>query len=154
MPAPLFFLLGENAKRHPPLVKKIVAQGHAIGNHTHTHPNGWRTPLPDYVKEIAECAKYVNSKLFRPPYGRLRLRQAAALHQIGYRIIMWSAMSGDYNTNLSVEQCVNNVMKHISDGAIIVFHDSLQAFPLMQRALPEVLRQIRNLGYDFAVCKP
>ena len=63
-----FFCIGDNAKKHPAILRQITEEGHAIGNHTYHHLNGWKTKNPDYFNDIDLARKLIPSKLFRPPY--------------------------------------------------------------------------------------
>jgi len=143
-----FFLVGDNVKKHPDLVKSIVKQGHHIGNHTQNHLNGWSTETRDYVKNTLKCAEVLESTLFRPPYGRITRRQAAIMKK-RFRIIMWDVLSGDFDKTISKEKVLHNVLQNTVPGSIIVFHDSLKAESRMKYALPRVLDYFGRLDYRF-----
>ena len=66
-----FFCVGKNVEKHPDLFSRIKDEGHAVGNHTHTHLNGWKTNKTQYLKDIDEANRLIKSNLFRPPYGKL-----------------------------------------------------------------------------------
>src|SRR4030095_6464452 len=74
-----FFLVGQNAERYPEIVAQIKKEGHAIGNHTYKHLNGWSTHTNTYIKDILRCDQIVSSKLFRPPYGRITKSQTSIM---------------------------------------------------------------------------
>ncbi len=163
-----FFCLGRQVVRHPDLFECILAEGHAVGNHTYDHPNGWHTSLDDYITNIAACAAQVNSPLFRPPYGRITPRQIAHIrrdkalllpcfseeerHFLPPQIVMWNVMCGDFDPTLSNDDCLNNVLKHAREGSIVVFHDTQAAYERMSYALPRVLKHYAELGYAFKAC--
>jgi peptidoglycan/xylan/chitin deacetylase (PgdA/CDA1 family) len=90
----------------------------------------------------------MNSVLFRPPYGRLKPKQAQFLLR-HYRVVMWEVLSGDFDPNVSAEQCAENVIKNARPGSIVVFHDSLKAMSKLEYALPKVLEHFANEGYRF-----
>ncbi|HJU45755.1 MAG TPA: polysaccharide deacetylase family protein [Chitinophagaceae bacterium] len=145
-----FFCIGDNVARYPQVYKRILEEGHAIGNHTHNHLNGWRTGDEAYFKNISEAANWIDSKLFRPPYGRITRFQAKQLmEKLQYNIIMWDVLSGDFDIQLSPERCLKNVVRNLRPGAIIVFHDSEKAYKRLSYALPKVLEEGRNKGYSF-----
>jgi peptidoglycan/xylan/chitin deacetylase (PgdA/CDA1 family) len=152
-----FFCIGKNVKNYPELFKIIIADGHSIGNHTHNHLKGWKTPTTDYVDNVLLCNKTLTEfknptttpKLFRPPYGKVKKSQAKKLLQKGYKIIMWSVLSADFDISISKEKCLDNVLKNTENGSIIVFHDSLKAAERMQYALPKVLKHFSNKGFVF-----
>jgi len=121
-----FFCIGKNVLRYPQIYERILAEGHAVGNHTFNHVNGWKTPLKTYLEEVEKTAQLISSNLFRPPYGRLSLRQYQALKK-HYKIVLWDILSGDFDPKCSKEQCLANVSKNVKAGSIIVFHDSKKA---------------------------
>ena len=148
-----FFCVGDNAKRHPELIQEILAAGHTVGNHTMNHLDGWATDNLPYFHNIRHCAEEIDSTLFRPPYGRIRPRQAQFL-QRHYEIVMWDVLSGDFDPHLSPEDCLRNVVRNAQPGSIVVFHDSLKAQEKLEFALPQVLAHFRELGYNFAALTP
>lgn len=144
-----FFCVGENAEKYPAVFEQVRTAGHSIGSHTMQHLNGWNTRTETYVKNARDCAALVDSKLFRPPYGRLRPRQAKAL-RADYDIIMWDVLSGDFDPTISGEDCLQNVIENTEAGSVIVFHDSIKAFPRLQYVLPRVLEFYAERGFEFA----
>ena len=126
----------------------MINQGHSVGNHTYNHLNGWGSDNIPYFHNIRHCARLVNSSLFRPPYGRLMPKQAQFL-QRHYRIIMWDVLSGDFDINISKEQCLQNVINKAKPGSIIVFHDSLKAQAKLKYVLPKVLEYYHQQGFRF-----
>jgi peptidoglycan/xylan/chitin deacetylase (PgdA/CDA1 family) len=148
-----FFCIGNNIEKHPELFKRIVESGHAIGNHTFNHLKGWKTDLNTYIENTHLCQKQFDShnlpfvNLFRPPYGKIKNRQANALQKLGYKIIMWDIISQDYDKTVSEEMCVKNVIQHIKPGSIIVFHDSVKASQNLKYALPIVLKFLNENGF-------
>ncbi len=143
-----FFCVGDNVKKHTEIFEELLENGHAVGNHTFNHLNGWSHDNLPYYHNVRHCAELVNSNLFRPPYGRLKPRQAQFL-QRHYRIIMWDVLSGDFDVNISKEQCLRNVLSKARAGSIIVFHDSLKAQKKLTYVLPKVLEHFSQLGYRF-----
>lgn len=145
-----FFLIGKNAEALPQLVQEIKASGHSIGNHTHNHLKGWRYSFGKYIQNVKQAAPYTSGTLFRPPYGRIKRSQLKAL-KTHYKIVMWDVLSGDFDQNLSPEDCTRNVLKYVQDGSIIVFHDSVKAWPRLRECLPAVLEALAQQGYSFEV---
>jgi len=153
-----FFLVGENAEKHPELIKRILADGHRIGNHTFNHLNGFKTPVLQYVTNAEKCQKTLlpylkenESLLFRPPYGRLTPGQMIKLKKRGYKIILWDVLSKDYDSKTSAEQCTRNVLDNVVPGSIIVMHDNLKATQNLQAALPAILSGLKAKGFGFSV---
>jgi peptidoglycan/xylan/chitin deacetylase (PgdA/CDA1 family) len=145
-----FFIVGQNAERHPELINKIKNEGHAIGNHTYKHLNGWNTSTNSYIKDILKCDKIVESKLFRPPYGRITKGQTSMMVK-RYKVIMWDVLSGDFDRTISKDRCLKNVLENTQSGSIIVFHDSVKAADRMQYALPRVLEYYSKKNYSFSL---
>ena len=146
-----FFCIGKNVVDNPLIFKRILSEKHAVGNHTHNHLNGWKTSKAAYLQNIKEASNYIDSDLFRPPYGRISSTQYSALQQLDkpFKIVMWSVLSGDFDANITPEQCCNNVLKNAESGCIVVFHDSEKAFERLKYALPVVLKYFSEKGYRF-----
>ena len=121
-----FFCAGSDVKKYPDLFEEVCNAGHAIGNHTYHHLNGWKTPTAEYVNDVMRCNEFFKTSLFRPPYGKFTLSQYFLLRK-QFRFILWSALSGDYNQRISKEQCLRNVINYTKPGSIVVFHDSIKA---------------------------
>ena len=144
-----FFVVGENAKKYPKLLKRIEAEGHVLGNHTNNHIKGWKTKTKNYLNNVEKASKIIDSNLFRPPYGQLKPKQGKKLIEEGYNIIMWNVLSLDWDNAISKEACLNNVISKTAKGSIIVFHDSIKASKNMLFALPKALEYFSKLGYNF-----
>lgn len=148
-----FFCIGKNVLAYPDIYESILAGGHAVGNHTHNHLNGWKTATDIYVNNIAEAAKYIDTGLFRPPYGRIKKKQAKrvteALQHSDAKVIMWDVLSADFDTTITPQQCLHNVLQYVTGGSIVVFHDSEKAYPNLTYALPLVLQELKKQGYIF-----
>lgn len=143
-----FFCVGDNIRKYPEVLDRVLNEGHSVGNHTFNHLNGWASENIPYFHNVRHCARQINSDLFRPPYGRLRPKQAQFL-QRHYRIVMWDVLSGDFDVNISEEQCLQNVIKNTNPGSIVVFHDSEKANNKLRYALPKVLDYFTAKGYRF-----
>ncbi len=143
-----FFLIGDNADRHPEIVDMLKAKGHTVGHHTQNHLNGFNTGTPDYFKNVEAVPEAIKTKWFRPPYGRLKPSQYKQLEK-KYQVVLWSVISGDFDTSLSGEQCANIVLKRVNGGDVIVFHDSQKALERLEVALPIVLETLSKKGFSF-----
>lgn len=157
-----FFCIGDNVRKHPEEFWQVVSEGHAVGNHTFNHLNGWKTPTKEYLQNVEAGQKNLEEQfpksiepksrkndLFRPPYGRLKEKQARKLQQQGYKVVMWDVLSMDYDQKVSDEACYQNVLKNAGNGSIIVFHDSLKAEKNLKIALPKLLAYYRGKGFNF-----
>ncbi len=144
-----FFCVGNNVVRYPNVYNSIKLAGHTTGNHTYNHLNGWKTNTNHYLRNIAQAGRHIEGHIFRPPYGRMRLSQYIRLVQrnMHTRVYMWDILSGDFDNNLTPQQCTNNVLQHIAPGAIVVFHDSEKAWPRLQETLPVVLAHCAARGW-------
>lgn len=136
-----FFCVGNNVTQHPDIYDSVLEAGHTTGNHTYDHVNGWKTGNNDYLKNIERAGRQIRSRLFRPPYGRIKFSQVRKLRKTNpfRKIYMWDILSADFDKNISPQQCLENVLNHIQPGSIIVFHDSEKAWERMSYALPQVL---------------
>ena len=148
-----FFCIGDNVDKHPEIFNEVLANGHRVGNHTFNHLKGWDTPDEEYLQNVEQCRTVVDSNLFRPPYGRITMAQIRKFRMQfpEMEIVMWDVLSGDFDPSISVEKCTSNVLKNVTNGSIIVFHDSTKAFPRLQHILPIVLRELQILGYSFKI---
>lgn len=140
-----FFCLGANVEKYPELYARILAEGHSVGNHTHRHKKGLATRPMSYAADALRAAEWIDSPLFRPPYGSLMPRQARILGN-RYKIVMWNIISRDYNVRVEPERCLATVVEHVRPGDIVVFHDSQKAFRNMSYALPRVLEYLHRNG--------
>jgi peptidoglycan/xylan/chitin deacetylase (PgdA/CDA1 family) len=149
-----FFCIGNNINKHPEIFDKVIADGHAIGNHTFNHLKGWETDTAEYINNATLCqSKITNHKsqitnLFRPPYGKIKPLQSKKLRALGYKIIMWDSISYDFDTETTEEKCLENVLKNIQSGSIIVFHDSIKAERNLKYTLPKVLEYCKQMGFE------
>jgi hypothetical protein len=154
-----FFCIGHNIEKHPELFKKVIAAGHQIGNHTFNHLKGWKTDNSTYIRNVKACedtiVKYsdgkINSRLFRPPYGKIKPSQSRLLRKQGYRIIMWDVISMDFDKTITPEKCLQNVIENVEQGSIIVCHDSVKAFGNLEYLLPKVIQNLQERGFRFGV---
>lgn len=148
-----FFCIGDNIRKYPDVFSQIISEGHSIGNHTYNHLDGWKTEASAYVYNTLKteeflAAPHLSYKLFRPPYGKLTSKQAKLLQKKNYKIIMWDVLSADFDTSISQEKCLQNVLKNIQTGSIIIFHDSVKAEKNLRFVLPKVLEFITEKKWN------
>lgn len=148
-----FFCIGKNVLAYPDVYKRILDEGHSVGNHTQNHLNGWKTSNDAYLKDISEAANYIDSNLFRPPYGKITLFQAknlrAAMKGRKAQVVMWDVLSADFDNTISNEDCLQNVIFNSSPGSIIVMHDSEKCFEKVKYILPKILHYFKEKGFKF-----
>lgn len=150
-----FFCIGNNIEKHSAIFQKVIVEGHAIGNHTFNHLKGWKISSQDYIDNVILCQAAItsqqpttdNQQLFRPPYGKIKPSQSRKLRALGYKIIMWDIISFDFDQKISKETCLQNVLKNVRPGSIIVFHDSVKAAQNLKYALPKTLEFLKEKGY-------
>ena len=152
-----FFCIGNNIKNHPEIFSMAVYDRHKMANHTFDHLNGWETKTEDYIKNAVACKNQLHlngvaqSNLFRPPYGKVNWKQSKLLKRMGYKIVMWDILSADFDADVSPEKCLENVLKNIEPGSIIIFHDSIKAFANLKYVLPKTLAFLDKEGYQCEV---
>ena len=142
-----FFCIGDRVKRFPDIYQRIIDEGHAVGNHSFHHLNGWKTNDDDYGNDVENAAKVIDSSLFRPPYGRMKGSQARAISAKGLKTIMWTVLSGDYDKKIGPAECAKRVLNNIEPGFIFLFHDSEKAEKNMLIALEKLLEVSKLKGF-------
>ncbi len=145
-----FFMVGENAARHPELVEAVRAGGHAVGNHTFNHYAGIRHSTREYTENVLMAEKVLDTKLFRPPHGWLRTPQYLWLAG-RYKIVMWDLVTRDYSRRLGAADVYRNVVRYARNGSVITFHDSLRSIDKLREALPLCLDFLAAEGYSFGL---
>ena len=144
-----FFCVGENITKNPEIFKRILQEGHQVGNHTFNHLKGWKVSQSDYLDNIEKCQQFTKTNLFRPPYGRIKKSQFKALSE-KYKVVFWDVLSHDYDKLVSPKKCLDNSIKHTRNGSIIVFHDNIKAQNNLNFVLPQYIEHFLKLNYKFA----
>ena len=168
--AATFFCVGENLLRHPDIARAALTAGHRLANHTQQHRSAWAQPAAAYLAAVTACqqvldgllAEHQNEQgttagvpapgpkpLFRPPYGRLTRPLLDALLP-GYRVVLWSLLTRDYDPALNPADCLRYALAAVQPGDIIVLHDSQKAGPRLRFVLPRLLEALAQRGYQFA----
>ncbi len=155
-----FFVLGNQVERYPKVLQRIVNEGHAIGNHTWSHPNLPRVMTQQVIEEIQTTQNIIEktvgrrSDLFRAPYGAVTKADALLLEGMGMRTIGWTVDTLDWS-GLSGNEIVSIVLRDISPGGIILQHNfepHRQDARLLDgtvEALPRIIDELRAEGYHF-----
>lgn len=143
-----FFCVGSNACADPVLMARIRDEGHAVGNHTWDHLDAWRTGTRPYLRSVLRCQALTGTRLFRPPYGRITPPLLRTLRG-RFTVVMWDVLSADFDPRVSPARCLRNVVEQSRPGSIVVFHDSMKAWPRLRAALPGTLAHFAGLGYRF-----
>ncbi len=119
----VFFCTGRSAQKYPELITDITSHGHLTGNHGYDHPDGWKTSCKNYCFDIDKAASLTSDRIFRPPYGHLKINQYSYLRK-KYKIIFWDIMPYDFDKGLNPSQSFEILKEKIRPGSIIVLHDS------------------------------
>lgn len=148
-----FFVVGRQVKQYPQLTKQIVAEGHAIGNHTWSHQYHKFTEA-DAAHELDNTAALVHkltgvkTVLFRPPAGILNNGLAAYAQKKKYAVVMWSADSLDWRYR-GTSTLINNVLQAAKPGGIILLHDGGGDRSKTVEALPQLIVELKKRGFQF-----
>jgi len=133
-----FFCVGNNVKNHPELYRQIISEGHRVGNHTMHHENGLKTSAADYLRSVKEAQEQIDSELFRPPYGKLSIKQYFQIKRLHMKVVFWSWLSYDFDPTQSVDELKKN-LHTIKGGDILVFHDNPKAANTLIESLQYVI---------------
>ncbi|MGG6432873.1 polysaccharide deacetylase family protein [Anoxybacillus sp. D401a] len=144
-----FFVVGWKAKKYPHLIKRMYKEGHTIGLHHYYHTSNWF--LPPFVAEwelersarTIEHITGVRPVYYRPPWGHLNIW--TVLMQKKYKIVMWTYILGDWKASLGVDRLYERLTNSITDGAIIVLHDSGSTIGADEHAPANMLRALEQL---------
>ncbi len=142
-----FFMLGSMVQANPALARRVLEEGHSIGNHGYAHLSGWQSGVRDYLKDITAGRKSIEAcigqrvRLFRPPYGQLGLVQGTLLWW-SYRIAMFDIIGQDYRPEKSANQVREIIERHVSNGSIVLMHDSELSAPRTLESLRPLLKTL------------
>lgn len=135
-----FFCIGKNVVDNTAIMHRIKSSGHSIGNHTMNHSNAWKMDFTSYKEDVEQCEEVFNQQQiksigFRPPYGRITRKMYLEMDNV----ILWSVLTGDYNSSLAPDNILKSILPYLKPGAIVVMHDSIKAFPRLKVILPAIL---------------
>jgi len=142
-----FFCTGHAIESHPQLFERIVNEGHTVGNHSYDHLHSWKTNSAVYMADIEKADAVINSKLFRPPYGKLKRNQWLILKR-KYQVVMWSVMPHDYKVDLPWEKILNRLKENSGTGDIVVLHENDKSKEHIKKVLPEYLDFLSQKGLE------
>ena len=151
-----FFVVGDQAARHPDILEAVKAAGHAVGGHTMRHERGWRTPTAQYVQSALDSIDGL-LPLFRPPYGKMTPAQA---RRIGAHadLVMWDVLSGDYALDVrharGVALAQARLQRSTKSGSVVVFHDSAKHASGLKALLPDYLTWLSRKGIPMRAISP
>lgn len=155
-----FFLCGKNVERHPELARRILREGHTIGNHTYSHPfllgrsRKFITREIDRAQEAIERVTGVRPTLFRPPYGARWFGLMPILKERGIRLVMWSVMGFDWK--YQTQAIIRATTRKLHSGCVILLHDGHEQPPpdgidqsSTVGALPAIIGAAKKAGLSF-----
>ena len=148
-----FFCVGENIDKYPHLYREITLRGHTIGNHSYNHLNGWTTSNKQYFQNVARNAEQTGARLYRPPYGKLKPSQINYLKK-HYQLVYWDVLSGDFDVELSPDDCLQNILRHSRGGSIVVLHDNSKSAKTVNYVLPRLLEYYIERGWELRKIDP
>lgn len=149
-----FFVIGVNVEKHPDLLRRTVAEGHEIGNHTYSHPHLKTIDEATLSEEVTRAAAVlhdvagITTTLFRPPEGVVTPAVTAAANKGGYRTVLWSVDTRDWALN-PASNIVRIVTREASNGDIILFHDWVAGESTTPAALRRVIPLLLSRGFTF-----
>lgn len=146
-----FFMVGDNVRKYPHLLHEVRMRGHRIGNHTYHHIDGLWKPTAQYLADVEMATELLQTDLFRPPRGWMRINLYHTLRKRGYKVVMWDVVTRDYSRLLTADDVFNNVKRFTRPGSIVTFHDSLKSIDKLKNALPRALQWFSQQGYEFRV---
>lgn len=155
-----FFVCGKNVERLPAIVRRAMAEGHTLGNHTYSHLflyfrcRATMTAEIDRSQEVLERVTGQRPKLFRPPYGGRWFGLYPVLRERGMQLVLWSNSGYDWKNDM--DGIVRDTLKALRPGAVILLHDGLERRPPNEinqistvRALPQIIDGVRKAGFTF-----
>ncbi len=149
-----FFIIGVNAEKYPELLRRTIAEGHEIGNHTYSHPHLQKMDTSTLADELMHADSIlqklagVSPTLFRPPEGVVNTSVKAAAAEGGYRLVLWTIDTRDWALN-NTDNIIRLVDEKASDGDIILFHDWIAGKSPTPAALEILIPRLKEKGFEF-----
>jgi len=144
-----FFCVGNNVKNYPEVYGQILEDGHRVGNHTMFHENGIKTANHAYIESVKNASNYIDSDLFRPPYGKVSPTQFKTLIKtLKKKVVFWTWISNDWDKTLASSEIILKA-KSIRGGDILVFHDSLKAQKNLTESLEIIIQMLQKRNFHF-----
>ncbi len=150
-----FFLVGQNAKAWPEAVPRMVAAGHAIGNHTYTHRDAWSSLFPAVAQELQQTRTLLEDQsgrpvtAVRPPHGHFTAKLRNWCREQHQQLVLWDLLPADFSPQTSVDQICRFTLRHLRPGSILVLHDNPQTVDRTPAALARLLPHLLEHGWTF-----
>lgn len=151
-----FFLVGNYLETEPELVKRMLAEGHIVGNHTYTHPDmskiadveAFKKELVKFEEKFKEVTGTELLRFYRPPQGKFNESNLKQAHELGYKTFFWSLAYVDWyvNDQPTKEQAFSKLIPRIHPGAIVLLHSTSKT---NSEILDELLTEWKKMGYTF-----
>ncbi len=153
-----FFVCGKCVERYPEIAKRIVQEGHAIGNHTYSHSKArslsgfWGSEI-EKTTEIIEKVTAIQTKLFRPPWGFMTPLLKKYIDTYGYKTVLWNVEAHDWEQP-PAKVIAERVVQKVNANSVVLLHDGYNARAYADRsqtvaALPIILSNLTLKGYTF-----
>lgn len=146
-----FFVLGNRAETYPDIIARMAAEGHDVGNHTWEHRGLGKSSREEALTSLRRTNELISGitgkpcLLVRPPYGQTNQNVKKLIHSQGWHEIMWDSDSRDWE-NKNPDRILYRVMRSVSPGSIVLFHD---IHPGAASMLPTLIKAFKNNGYRF-----
>ena len=150
-----FFVVGSYIKENPDLIKRMVAEGHTVGNHTYHHPNMSQKDEASFKKELNDLAALFQETtgtplplFYRPPEGKFSDENLTWAQELGYKTIFWSLAYVDWlnDKQPTREEAFSKLLPRIHPGAVVLLHSTSQT---NARILDTLLTKWEEMGYTF-----
>jgi peptidoglycan-N-acetylglucosamine deacetylase len=150
-----FFLLGEQAARQPGLVRRIIAQGHAVGQHGYEHLDAWRTPSATVIEGMARASRAIEDitgrrvAWARPPYGHVTPATLRWARENDQRVALWDVMPADFLAGARADAIARVITARVRLGSLVVMHDSPRFMHVTPATLEIALPALSARGFTF-----
>ncbi len=150
-----FFVVGNYLETSPDLVKRMVEEGHIVGNHSYHHPDMSQMGKEEFTKELGELETLYGqvagtpmAKYYRPPQGKYSKNSMQLAKELGYRTIFWSLAYVDWNQDSQPthEEAFDKLLKRVHPGAVVLLHNTSKT---NGEILDELLTKWEGMGYTF-----
>jgi peptidoglycan/xylan/chitin deacetylase (PgdA/CDA1 family) len=153
-----FFITGKNINGREGIIRRIHSDGHAIGIHAYHHTRALAFSKKRTLSEIQETHRALSAivdqkiRLFRPPFGFFSWNTIAAAKELGFVLVMWSCLTGDFR-NWPTEKIVATSLHKLNNGAILVFHDNDLTVSKIGEILDRTIHEIKKQGWEFGAIR-